>query len=111
MSNVTVKLVKSWLRRLPENKWRKTYKIDAKRIAHFARLGEDTELPQSLVSKTSNGYIAIAMTPLPQLGELLDLNSINSLNSEGDISPNPLNRVISGLPPNLLIAATFSISL
>ena len=57
MSNVTVKLVKSWLRRLPENKWRKTYKIDAKRIAHFARLGEDTELPQSLVSKTSNGYI------------------------------------------------------
>jgi len=57
MSNVTVKLVKSWLRRLPENKWRKTYNIDARRIAHFAKLGEDSELPTSLVSKTSNGYI------------------------------------------------------
>ena len=57
MSNVTVKLVKSWLRRLPENKWRKTYNVDARRIAHFAKLGEDVELPVSLISKTSNGYI------------------------------------------------------
>ena len=31
------------------------------------------------IYKTSNGYIAIAMTPLPQLGELLDLNSIKDL--------------------------------
>ena len=31
------------------------------------------------IYKTSNGYIAIAMTPLPKLGELLDLNSIKDL--------------------------------
>ena len=31
------------------------------------------------IYKTSNGYIAIAMTPLPQLGELLNLNSIKDL--------------------------------
>jgi len=57
MSNITVKLVKSWLKRLPENKWRKTYNVDARRIAHFAKLGEETELPVSLTSKTNNGYI------------------------------------------------------
>ena len=34
------------------------------------------------IYKTSNGYIAIAMTPLPQLGELLDLNSIKDLNDQ-----------------------------
>ncbi len=34
------------------------------------------------IYKTSNGYIAIAMTPLPQLGELLDLNSIKGLDDQ-----------------------------
>ena len=34
------------------------------------------------IYKTSNGYIAIAMTPLPQLGELLDLNSIKNLHNQ-----------------------------
>ena len=34
------------------------------------------------IYKTSNGYIAIAMTPLPQLGELLDLNSIKDMNDQ-----------------------------
>ena len=34
------------------------------------------------IYKTSNGYIAIAMTPLPQLGELLNLNSIKDLNDQ-----------------------------
>ena len=34
------------------------------------------------IYKTSNGYIAIAMTPLPQLGELLDLNSIKDLHDQ-----------------------------
>ena len=57
MSNITVKLVKSWLKRLPENKWRKTYNVDARRVAHFAKLGEEAELPTSLTSKTTNGYI------------------------------------------------------
>ena len=34
------------------------------------------------IYKTSNGYIAIAMTPLPQLGELPDLNSIKDLHDQ-----------------------------
>ena len=34
------------------------------------------------IYKTTNGYIAIAMTPLPQLGELLDLNSIKDLHDQ-----------------------------
>ena len=34
------------------------------------------------IYKTANGYIAIAMTPLPQLGELLNLDSIKDLNDQ-----------------------------
>ena len=34
------------------------------------------------IYRTSNGYIAIAMTPLPQLGELLNLNSIKDLHDQ-----------------------------
>ena len=34
------------------------------------------------IYKTSNGYIAIAMTPLPQLGELLNLNLIKDLHDQ-----------------------------
>lgn len=34
------------------------------------------------IYKTSNGYIAIAMTPLPQLGELLNLDSIKDLHDQ-----------------------------
>ena len=34
------------------------------------------------IYKTSNGYIAIAMTPLPQLGELLNFNSIKDLHDQ-----------------------------
>ena len=34
------------------------------------------------IYKTANGYIAIAMTPLPQLGELLNLDSIKNLNDQ-----------------------------
>ena len=34
------------------------------------------------IYKTSDGYIAIAMTPLPQLGELLNLESIKNLHNQ-----------------------------
>ncbi len=34
------------------------------------------------IYKTSNGYIAIAMTPLPQLGELINLESIKNLHNQ-----------------------------
>ena len=57
MAKIKAKHVKTWMRSLPENKWRKTYNVDAKRIAHFANLGEDVELPTSLSRKTSDGYI------------------------------------------------------
>ena len=34
------------------------------------------------IYKTTNGYIAIAMTPLPQLGELINLDSIKELHDQ-----------------------------
>ena len=34
------------------------------------------------IYKTADGYIAIAMTPLPKLGELLDLDSIKNLHDQ-----------------------------
>ena len=34
------------------------------------------------IYQTTNGYIAIAMTPLPQLGELLNLDSIKELHNQ-----------------------------
>jgi len=34
------------------------------------------------IYKTSNGYIAIAMTPLPKLGELINLDSIKNLEDQ-----------------------------
>ena len=48
----TLKEIQKWLRGLEENKWRKRYKVDAKRITHYANLGEDTELPISLQRKS-----------------------------------------------------------
>ena len=48
---VSVKEISKWFRGLEENKWRKTYPVDARRIAHFVNLGEDCELPKSLKKK------------------------------------------------------------
>ena len=48
----TLKEIQKWLRGLEENKWRRRYKVDAKRITHYANLGEDTELPISLQRKS-----------------------------------------------------------
>ena len=48
----TLKEIQKWLRGLEENKWRKRYKVDAKRITHYANLGEDTDLPLSLQRKS-----------------------------------------------------------
>jgi len=48
----TLKEIHKWLRGLEENKWRKRYKVDAKRITHYANLGEDVELPLSLQRKS-----------------------------------------------------------
>ena len=51
---VTVKEVKRWMKSLDENKWRKTYNVDARRVAHFANFGESVELPKSLQKRTKN---------------------------------------------------------
>ena len=48
----TLKEIQRWLRGLEENKWRKRYKVDAKRVTHYANLGEDVELPLSLQRKS-----------------------------------------------------------
>ena len=48
----TLKEIHKWLKGLEENKWRKRYKVDAKRISHYANLGEDTDLPLSLQRKS-----------------------------------------------------------
>tara|TARA_Y100000592_G_scaffold12009_1_gene16884 strand:- start:1497 stop:1844 length:348 start_codon:yes stop_codon:yes gene_type:complete len=44
----SLKEIQRWLRNLEENKWRKRYAVDAKRIHHFVNLGEDIDLPISL---------------------------------------------------------------
>lgn len=53
---ITVREVRKWMKRLPENKWRKTYKVDAKRVAYFAKFGEGVELPISLQRVGSYSY-------------------------------------------------------
>ena len=50
----TVKEVKKWMRGLDENKWRKTYNVDARRVSHFANFGESVELPKSLRKRSEN---------------------------------------------------------
>ena len=55
MRKVTVKKIREWLKSLDENKWRKTYNIDARRVAHFANLGEEVKLPETLNRKTGDG--------------------------------------------------------
>jgi len=58
MKKVTVQKIKEWMKTLEENKWRKVYNVDARRIAHFVNYGESRELPKSLQRKNnSNTYI------------------------------------------------------
>ncbi len=52
---VKVSEIKKWLKLLPENKWRKTYGIDARRIAYFAKYGLTTSLPEYL-QRNTKGY-------------------------------------------------------
>jgi hypothetical protein len=55
---IKVKEVKEWMNTLDENKWRKTYNVDARRVAHFAKNileGEELILPRYLQRK-SEGY-------------------------------------------------------
>ena len=50
----TIKEVRAFLRGLEENKYRKRYAIDAKRVHHFANHGVDSKLPTSLSKKNEN---------------------------------------------------------
>ena len=51
---IRVKEVREWMKSLDENKWRKTYNVDARRVAHFAKNvveGKELVLPKSLQRK------------------------------------------------------------
>ena len=47
----TLKQIREWFRKLEENRYRKRYMVDAKRVHHYVNLGEDTDLPTSLQRK------------------------------------------------------------
>ena len=47
----TLKQIREWFRKLEENRYRKRYMVDAKRVHHYVNLGEDTDLPASLQRK------------------------------------------------------------
>ena len=51
MKRFKIKEVHRWLNNLPENKRRKIYKVDAKRVAHFINHGGNVELPVTLRRK------------------------------------------------------------
>ena len=48
----TLKQIREWFRKLEENRYRKRYMVDAKRVHHYVNLGEDNELPTTLQRKT-----------------------------------------------------------
>lgn len=55
---IRVKEVREWMKSLDENKWRKTYNVDARRVAHFAKNiieGAELILPTYLQRKVE-GY-------------------------------------------------------
>ena len=69
---ITTKAIREWMKQLPENKWRKTYSVDARRVAHFAKFGESVELPGSLKRSGECSYkreIAMAKNYLRHLKE------------------------------------------
>ncbi len=51
MKRFKIKEVHRWLNNLPENKWRKIYKVDAKRVAYFVNHGSNATLPVTLSRK------------------------------------------------------------
>ncbi len=50
----TIKEIRKFLRGLEENKYRRRYAIDAKRIHYFANNGSDATLPPSLSRKNES---------------------------------------------------------
>jgi len=52
VKKTTVKEVKLWMKTLEENRYKKTYNSDARRVAYFINMGEGNELPSSLRRKT-----------------------------------------------------------
>ncbi len=54
MKKITVNNIKEWMKSIDENKWRKTYNVDARRIAHFVNCGEGVKLPESLQKKSKS---------------------------------------------------------
>ena len=66
---------------LPENKWRKIYKVDAKRVAHFINHGGNVELPSTLRRK----YGDTDFVREKKLAKGFLLNKIEELESESEI--------------------------
>ena len=54
MKKITSNKILEWMKTLEENKWRRTYGVDSRRIAHFVNFGESIELPKSLQKKSKN---------------------------------------------------------
>ena len=54
----TIKEIRAFLRGLEENKYRKRYAIDAKRVHYFANNGVDSTLPTSLARKNESATYA-----------------------------------------------------
>ena len=45
------------MKRLPENKWRKIYNVDARRVAFFAKNGQDATIPEGLSRGDNYEYL------------------------------------------------------
>ena len=56
----TLKQIREWFRQLEENRYRKRYMVDAKRVHHYVNLGEDTDLPAS----SSSSFVDESKSPM-----------------------------------------------
>ena len=52
MKRATIKEIKKWFKSLEENRYKKTYYADARRVAHFINNGlNEADLPESMKKK------------------------------------------------------------
>ena len=52
MKRITIKEIKKWFKSLEENRYKKTYYADARRVAHFINNGlNEIDLPESMKKK------------------------------------------------------------
>jgi|TARA_Y100000310_G_scaffold96543_1_gene94280 hypothetical protein len=52
VKRITIKEIKKWFKSLEENRYKKTYYADARRVAHFINNGlNEADLPESMKKK------------------------------------------------------------